>query len=121
MSAAEGGRVDLVKFLAGDGFKDWDWRMEEVQEEKMEFEELGSFYDWDLGMEGAARGGHFSEATRASGTSGVDLVLFFIEKGAGNWNLGMAAAAEGGHVELVKFFVEKGAIPTDEIRRKFNL
>ena len=48
-------------------------------------------------MEGAAKGGH------------LDLVKFFIEKGAKNWNLGMEGAAIGGHMEFVKFFIEKGA------------
>ena len=60
-------------------------------------------------MKGAARGGH------------IDLVKFFISKGARNWDYGIHGAAKGGHVEIVKFFVEKGATPTDEIREKFNL
>jgi hypothetical protein len=39
----------------------------------------------------------------------IDLVDFFIEKGADDWNWGMRGAARGGHKELVDFFIEKGA------------
>jgi hypothetical protein len=37
----------------------------------------------------------------------MDLVHFFIEKGAKNWYGGMYFAAEGGHPDLVKFFKNK--------------
>ena len=43
----------------------------------------------------------------------AELVRFFAEKGAANWNWAMSAAAEGGHAELVRFFVEKGATDWD--------
>jgi hypothetical protein len=52
---------------------------------------------WNMGMYGAARGGH------------KELVDFFIEKGANFWNSGMYFAVLGGHKELVDFFIEKGA------------
>ncbi len=35
-----------------------------------------------------------------------DIVDFFIEKGVNNWNIGMQSAAEGGHKDLVKFFIK---------------
>jgi len=43
------------------------------------------------------------------GMKNIDLIQFFIQKGADNWDLGMEAAAEGGHKDLVQFFIEKGA------------
>ena len=57
--------------------------------------------DWNMGMTGAAIGGH------------AELVKFFVEKGARDWNRGMVGAAMGGHLELVKFFIEKGAVLWD--------
>jgi len=43
------------------------------------------------------------------GMKNIDLIHFFIEKGANNWVLGMYGAAGGGHRDLVQFFIEKGA------------
>ena len=37
----------------------------------------------------------------------LDLVYFFIEKGADEWDEGMRCAASGGHMDLVKFFKNK--------------
>ena len=39
----------------------------------------------------------------------LDLVKFFIDKGATNWESGMRGAVQGGSLDLVKFFVNKGA------------
>ena len=38
----------------------------------------------------------------------LDLVKFFIDKGANNWDFGMYGAAQGGSLDLVKFFIDKG-------------
>jgi hypothetical protein len=38
-----------------------------------------------------------------------DLVIFFIEKGAFSWNRAMFSAAKGGHRDLVDFFIDQGA------------
>jgi len=43
------------------------------------------------------------------GIKNIDLINFFIEKGAHYWNFGMEAAAEGGHRDLIEFFIQKGA------------
>ena len=48
-------------------------------------------------------------------------VKIAIKKGADNWNWGMSGAAKGGHLDLVKFFIEKGAIPIEWIKQMFNL
>ncbi len=45
----------------------------------------------------------------AAGINYMDLVGFFVEKGATDWDWAMQSAAKGGHAELVRFFVEKGA------------
>ena len=37
----------------------------------------------------------------------LDLVKFFIDKGANDWEGGMRNAEEGGHKDLVKFFKQK--------------
>ena len=37
----------------------------------------------------------------------LDLVKFFIDKGANGWNFGMIGAVQGGHKDLVKFFKQK--------------
>jgi hypothetical protein len=49
------------------------------------------------------------EKLAEKGMKYINLIDFFIEKGANNWNLGMCGAAEGGHKELIDFFIEKGA------------
>ena len=46
-------------------------------------------------MRGAAEGGW------------LDLVKFFINKGAKNWEWGMIGAAQGGHKDLIEFFKQK--------------
>jgi len=43
------------------------------------------------------------------GMKNIDLIQFFIQKGANKWNWGMYGAARGGHKDLVDFFIEKGA------------
>ena len=48
-------------------------------------------------------------------------VKIAIKKGANNWNYGIREAAKGEHLDLVKFFIEKGAISGEWIKRKFNL
>jgi hypothetical protein len=48
-------------------------------------------------MSWAAQGGH------------LNLVEFFISKGASDWRVGRAGAAQGGHLNLVEFFMSKGA------------
>jgi len=45
----------------------------------------------------AAKGGH------------LDVVEFFIAKGANNWDYAIGSAATGGHFDLVEFFIAKGA------------
>ena len=50
---------------------------------------------YNQAMYSAARGGW------------LDLVKFFIDKGATNWNQGMRYATEGGHKDLVDFFKQK--------------
>ena len=52
---------------------------------------------YNQGMKYAAKGGL------------LDLVNFFISKGADDWDLGMYGAAQGGSLDLVKFFIDKGA------------
>ena len=54
-------------------------------------------YDWSFGMAGAALGGH------------LDLVHWFVSKGADQWNYGMCKAANGGHKSIVDFMISKGA------------
>ena len=44
----------------------------------------------------------------------LDLVKFFINKGADYWNWGMYGAAQGGSLDLVKFFIQKGANDWDD-------
>jgi len=56
-------------------------------------------YDSDDAIEKLSKGG----------MKNIDLINFFIQKGANNWNLGMVSAAEGGHKDLVQFFIQKGA------------
>ena len=58
------------------------------------------FNSWDKynrSMKYAAQGGS------------LDLVKFFISKGANNREMGMRGAAQGGSLDLVKFFINKGA------------
>ncbi len=43
------------------------------------------------------------------GYKNIDIINFFISKGASDWNMGMMGAAEGGHKDLVDFFISKGA------------
>jgi len=43
------------------------------------------------------------------GMKNIDLIQFFIQKGANKWNWGMYGAARGGHKDLVQFFIENGA------------
>jgi len=64
---------------------------------KLKNKNLNHFFHWSGGMQGAAIGGH------------MDIVKFFIEKGAYDWNSGMDRAAKGGHIDIVQFFIEKGA------------
>jgi len=49
------------------------------------------------------------EELAKGGMKNIDLINFFIQKGAKRWNLGMFEAARGGHRDLVQFFIEKGA------------
>jgi hypothetical protein len=37
----------------------------------------------------------------------MDLIEYFIAKGANNWNGGLYAASKGGHLHLVEFFKNK--------------
>ena len=75
--------------------------MEKLAEKGMKYKNLIDFFIekgadyWNLGMYGAALGGH------------KELVDFFIEKGADDWNWGMRGASLGGHKELVDFFQRK--------------
>lgn len=52
---------------------------------------------FNMGMCGAATGGN------------LNIVKFFVNKGANDWNNGMRAAAFGGHLEIAKYFIQKGA------------
>ena len=52
----------------------------------------------------------YNEAMKYAAQGGsLDLVKFFIDKGAKNWDYGMEGAAQGGSLDLVKFFIDKGA------------
>src|SRR3972149_3334310 len=53
--------------------------------------------DWDGGLWGACRGGHY------------DLANFMIQKGANDWNWGLQSACQGGHRDLVNLMISLGA------------
>ena len=45
----------------------------------------------------------------AARAGNVELVNYFISRGANKWEWGLQGAAQGGHRNLVDFFIEKGA------------
>src|SRR3989304_3553055 len=62
--------------------------------------------NWNMGLQGACRGG----ACCAGGPCPHrDLVDLLIEYGANNWNLGLMGACEGNRSDIVKLMINKGA------------
>jgi len=49
------------------------------------------------------------EELAKGGMKNIDLINFFIEKGANNWDFGMYGAAIRGNRDLIQFFIDKGA------------
>lgn len=83
------------------------------------------FRSWNVGMCWAAEGGcldvveYFVGRGATAWNGGMacaasgghwDLVEYFVGNGASGWNRGMANAASGGYPDLVEYFVRKGAL-----------
>jgi len=71
----------------------------------------GGMENIDLIQYFISKGAHFWDTGMgcAAEEGHKDLVEFFISKGANYWNWGMRKAAKGGHKDLVNFFISKGA------------
>jgi hypothetical protein len=70
-----------------------DFFIEKAEEDGEEWDQ----YDWDIGLFWSAQGGH------------IDLMKFFIAKGADQLNSAMYAAAAGGHKDAIDYLISQGA------------
>jgi Ankyrin repeats (3 copies)/Ankyrin repeats (many copies) len=103
--AAEGGHMEIVKFMIEKGATCFNTAMAYAAKGgNMEIVKLmieKEVIDFDLGMSYAAKGGN------------MEIVKFMIEKGATCFNTAMAYAASGGRMEIVKLMIAKGATDFD--------
>ena len=44
-----------------------------------------------------------------------------VKLGASDWDLGMYMAAKGGHMNLVKYFMERGATGSEDFKMRWRV
>lgn len=107
--AAKYGHLDLVEFIENKvsfSYEKWEKLLYKAVESgnmkifQLAFSHYNDFDSWDL-LRHAALGGN------------MDIIELIIDKKIiktpNYWNKGLDGAAEGGHLELVQFFIDKGA------------
>ena len=108
MGAAEGGNIYLVKFFIAKGADDFDGGVFIAAHGSRRVSNKTKYYNIIklLWSKGADKNNGLGSA---ASSNNMDLVHFFIAKGARDWNRGMFGAVQSGNIDIVRFFIEKGA------------